>query len=439
MSNARISAIKALLEISEKGAVPKRAIESQASSLDKRDRAFLTEVVYGVLRFRDTLDWIMRHFLKNTSRLGSFTLFNLRIALYQIYMMRVPDWASVNEAVEMEKLPGGPATGRHSLVNAVLRNVLRQKDRFVLPIKTDDPVTSISINTSHPKWLVKRWVDRFGKEEAALLAGANNEIPPMTLRVNTLRVTREELIGILSKKGVESEPTQYCPDGIVLKEARIYDDLSFTRGLFFVQDEASQLISYLLDPGPGQRILDACAAPGGKTTHIAQLMGDSGEVLAVEKNRERTDRIKENIENLGVRSIKIVNADINELNDIGAFDRILVDAPCSATGTIRRNPDVKYRHKPGDLMEYRSKQVRLLQSTSKLLKENGIIVYSVCSVQPEEGEEAVKEFLKTAGEFRIIDTGALLLKDFINKGFFRTYPHRHGMDGFFGVSICRKK
>jgi 16S rRNA (cytosine967-C5)-methyltransferase len=396
------------------------------------------EIVYGVLRFRDTLDWILNHFLKNPSRLEARTVNNLRIAVYQLFFMRVPDWAVVNEAVEMEKLSSGSPAGP-GLVNAVLRNLLRQKDRFSLPLEFDDPVSRISVNTSHPSWLVKRWVARFGEAEAGLLAEANNEVPRMTLRVNTLKTGRKELLEMLSREGIAADATRFSPDGIVLRDALTYEDLSFARGLFVVQDEASQLVTYLLGPRPGERILDACAAPGGKTTHIAQLTGDKSEIVAVEKDTKRIARLRENIEALDINSVSIVNSDILDLHDAEPFDRVLLDAPCSATGVIRKNPDVKYRHTEKDLLVFKSRQTEMLQAASRLLKKGGTLVYSVCSTEPEEGEEAVREFLKTAADFRIIDTDVTFLRDFIDRGLLKTYPHRHHMDGFFGASLCRKK
>ncbi len=439
MTNVRLLAIESLLDISLRGARPKQSIEPLSGFLDKRDRAFLMEIVYGVLRYRDTLDWILKHFLKSPSRLGNFTLNNLRVAAYQVFFMRVPDWAVVNESVEIEKISAaGELHGKPQLVNAVVRNVLRQKERFQPPIAFDDAVTGIAVNTSHPKWLVKRWVARFGEQEAALLAAANNTVPPMTIRVNTLRSTRDELLSLLADNGVDAAPTAFSPDGVALRDVRSYEDLSFARGLFLVQDEASQLVTYLLAPEPGERVLDACAAPGGKTTHIAQLMKDQGEIVAAEKDPARVRRLRENIETLGIRSVKIINADVMDLKDPGAFDRVLIDAPCSAAGVIRRNPDVKYRHKPGDLAVFRARQTELLGCVSRLLTEKGRLAYAVCSTEPEEGEEAVREFLKSAGDFRIIQAVAGPAGNLTDNGFFRTYPHIHTMDGFFGVSFCRK-
>ncbi|MCL4476377.1 MAG: 16S rRNA (cytosine(967)-C(5))-methyltransferase RsmB [Nitrospirae bacterium] len=436
MQTTRELALKALHEIWQRGRKPKDVLDDLSESLDKRDRAFLMELVYGVVRFRDTLDWALEDFLKKPSGLGHDTLNNLRLAAYQMLFMRVPHWAAVNEAVEMEKKEGRP-----ELVNAVLRNVLRNLDSLLERLrdtKADKTVKYIATLTSHPRWLIKRWVKRFGEDVTMELAEANNRIPPLTLRVNTLKGMKQQVINELSKIGIEGEPTTYSPVGIKLKGFHIYKEIFFLKGLIMVQDEASQLISYLLDPRPGERILDACAAPGGKTTHTAQLMQDSGEVVAVEFDRKRMERLRENIGHLGLSSIKAVQTDILEYSAKEPFDRVLLDAPCSALGVIRRNPDVKYRHKPQDLLRFKANQINILRHVSKFLKPGGIMVYSVCSTEPEEGEEVIKEFLKESGDFYIIDTPLLFLKGFIKDGFLRTYPHMHDMDGFFGVRLCRK-
>lgn len=434
MSNTRSLAVKSLSDIEVKKFLLKQAIDLNSGQLDKRDRAFLMEIVYGVLRYRDALDWILKNFLKKPSALGDFTRNNLRAALYQIYYMRVPDWAVVNEAVEIEK-----ASGKPSLVNAVLRNVLKKKHIITLPVETGSAVSRMSINTSHPEWLIRRWIDRFGKHEASLLSEANNTVPPFTIRTNTLRTTRDELLATLSAHDVLAEPTVFSPEGITVKNARTHEELAFAGGLFLVQDEASQLVSHLLGPRPGERVLDACAAPGGKTTHIAQLMNNSGVVVAAEKKTERIHRLKENINKLGITCVDIINADATELPPMETFDRILLDAPCSATGVIRRNPDVKYRNKTRNLPAYKSRQAELLSAVSKLLKTGGVLVYSVCSTEPDEGEDVVNEFLKTDEDFRIIDAEADFSGGFTEKGFFRTYPHKNNMDGFFGAILCRTK
>lgn len=433
MTKTRISAVSCLIGTLKHGDRPKQSIEQFSQTLDRRDRAFLMEIVYGVMRNLYALDELIGTFIRNTKTLNDETINNLRMAFYQLLFMRVPGYAVVNEAVEFEKSGGKP-----SLVNAVLRNLLRKKEKTLLPIPYKDPVKYISINTSHQEWMVRRWITRFGEAEARMLGEANNRMPPLVLRTNTLRISREDLIKGLMEQNISAEAADFSPDGIVTGDDTSYQDLSSFSGLFSVQDEASQLISYLLAPKKGERVLDACAAPGGKTTHMAQMMGDEGEVVAVERDPQRILKLQENIAAIGAGSVKVIRADIGELGGLGSFDRILLDAPCSSTGVIRRNPDLKYRHGLQDIVAFRKKQTGLLKAVSSLLKKEGRLVYSVCSIEPEEGEMVIEDFLKTADEFRIIEAGQEFMKPFVKNGFFRTFPHKNGMDGFFGVILCRK-
>lgn len=437
MSPLRLLAVRALIDISSLGKKPKAVLDSHAAGCSRQDRAFLMEIVYGVLRYRLTLEWILVRFLKTPGRLGDFTSNNLRCALYQILFMRVPEWAAVNEAVEIEKSSGNARQG--SLVNAVLRNFLRRQAEFVLPLKTGDPASDISLNTSTPSWLLGRWIDRFGIEEARALCDANNLIPELCIRTNTLRTTRDLLLAEIASHGISALPSPFSPEGIVIHGVHAFADLAFAHGLFLVQDEASQLISHLLAPRPGERVLDACAAPGGKATHLAQLMNDTGEVLALEKDPRRLERLSANIRQLGISSVKTRAADFLSVGDIGLFDRILVDAPCSTLGVIRKNPDVKYRSGEKDLRALRDLQTGLLLHAAGFLKPGGRLVYAVCSTEPEEGEEVVASFLKSAADFRIIEPVSGFLAGFRSEGFFRSYPHRHAMDGFFGVILCNRE
>ena len=437
MISTRNLAVTALTRIFQKAIKPKVALEELYGDLDKRERAFLMELVYGVLRQRDHIDWMFKGFLKKPSGLSMNTLNNLRLALYQIAFMRVPEWAAVNEAVEIEKA----GRGRVPLVNAVLRNFLRYKEGIVPP-PMEDQVNYISITTSHPKWLVKRWINRFGFDEALRLAEKNNEIPSLTIRMQD-ETTREAAIKLLAEKGIVARASEYSPAAIVLESTQAYDTLSEILPFnYVVQDEAAQIVTYLLGPVPGERILDACAAPGGKATHIAALMEDTGEVVAVEADQKRTEQLKENVARSGLKSIRIVQGNVKALDTTGSplFDRILLDAPCSAIGVIRRNPDVKYRHSVQDLARFRENQISLLKSVSGLLKSGGIMVYSVCSTEPEEGEEVIKVFLQANPNFSIIKSDHDFLAPFEvpakNSGvFYRTFPHKHNMDGFFAAIL----
>lgn len=436
MPSTRQIAVTALNKIFNKGVKPKQILEELSHDLDKRDRAFLMEIVYGVLRCRDYLDWMLKDFLKKPSGLSPNTLNNLRSAVYQIKYMRVPEWAVVDEAVNLERFN----QGKRTLVNAVLRNFLRHKDEIKDPPK-DNPVEYISVTTSHPRWLVKRWIKRFGYDEALKLAEKNNEMPPLAIRMNNVS-EKEQVLQILHEKGAGVHPTRYSPVGVVIEGHYSYQELSeilpFT---YFVQDEAAQLVTYLLNPSPDERILDACAAPGGKTTHIAQMMKDSGEIIAVESEEKRIRQLEENVSRLGIKSVKIVHGDVKFL-DIGQFDKILIDAPCSSIGVIRRNLDVKYRHNEKDLIGYKGNQLDMFRAVSRFLKAGGLMVYSVCSTEPEEGEEVIKEFLHGNPDFSIIrgDHDFLAPFEVLDKDghlFYRTFPHRHDMDGFFAARLKR--
>lgn len=435
MTSIRHFAVIALYKIFNEGIKPKEAIEELSVDIDKRDRAFLMELVYGVLRYRDYLDWMLKDFLERPSGLSPYTINNLRAAVYQLKYMRVPEWAVVDEAVNLERFN----KGKRALVNAVLRNFLRHKDETKDPSK-DNPLDYISITTSHPRWLAKRWIKRFGYDEALKLAEANNRMPPIVIRVADEKI-REEILGEFAEKGIEAHPAKFSPVGIVLKKIPAALEFELLTHKLFVQDEAAQLVTYLLNPQSGERILDACAAPGGKTTHIAQMIKDIGEVIAVESEEKRLKQLEENVSRLGLRSIRVIHGDVTSL-DVGRFDRILLDAPCSSIGVIRRNLDVKYRHTKKDLIGYKENQLDMLRAVSRFLKTGGVMIYSVCSTEPEEGEEVIKEFLQGNPDFSIIKGGYDFLKSFevVDEDghlFYRTFPHKHNMDGFFAASLKR--
>ncbi len=437
MPSIRHLAILALCKVFNKGIKPKEALDELSGDLDKRDRAFIMEIVYGVMRYRDYIDYMLKDFLKKTSGLSPYTINNLRSAIYQLKYMRVPEWAVVDEAVNLERF----SKGKRSLVNAVLRNFLRHKNEIKDPSK-DNPVEYISITTSHPRWLAKRWIERFGFDEALRLAEANNRIPPIVLRAEDSK-KRDEILREFARRGIEAHPTQFSPVGIVLEEFPSNLNLELLTHNLFVQDEASQLVTYLLNPSHGERILDACAAPGGKTTHIAQMIQDSGEIIAVEYEDKRIRQLQENILRLGLSSVKVIQGDVKSL-DMGEFDKILLDAPCSSIGVIRRNPDIKYRHTKKDILRYKEKQLEMIGAVSRFLKAGGIMVYSVCSMEPEEGEEVIRIFLQGNPDFSIIKGDHEFFKTFEvldQEGhvFYRTFPHMHNMDGFFAARLKRSE
>ncbi len=441
MENVREIAIKAIKTILKGEELPKKELEKFSGIFNERDRAFLKELVYGVIRYRDTLDWNLKPFLKKPSQLKALTLNNLRIALYQIIYLRVPEWAAINESVEIEKKWGTPA-----LINGVLRNYLRKKEEIQLPSLDENPISHISITTSHPQWLIRRWIKRFGIHETLRLARANNTVSPPTLRINAMNISRKDVVIILERLGIKHELTRYSPHGIRLKETLPFKALEPLMGKIFIQDEAAQLISFLLTPERVDYILDACAAPGGKATHIASLTGADSFIIAVDNKEERIKRLKKNIDDLNIKSIKPVIADIKNISIKKRFDKILLDAPCSSTGTIRKNPDIKYKISSKRLKEYIRIQTLLLDFIAKTLKKKGRLVYSVCSTEPEEGEGVIRSFLQKNPEYYIINTAdeiksryGIDLSNFsTDKLFYRTFPHLHNMEGFFFTTLTRK-
>ena len=441
MDSPRKLAIRAIGLVLKGPGKPKDVLDSLLTGMERRERGFVMEMVYGVLRYRDMLDQILSWLMKKPSGVPTGTLNNLRSGIYQIFFMRVPEWAAVNEAVELE--------ARHrGLVNGVLRNALRKRDEIearlaemekeALSDDHDLAASAISTLTSHPDWLVRRWIGRLGTEEAYRLALGNNIVPPLTLRVNTLKAGREEVTDMLRKKGLACEPTSHSPVGIRLEGTVPFDELGLW-GTAMVQDEAAQLVSLMLSPGPGQRVLDACAAPGGKTAHLAAMMEDRGEIVALDIDGSRLERLMENIQSMGINSVRVVQADLLKYEEKEGFDSVLLDAPCSATGVIRRNPDIKYRRRRGDLDAFSRTQYGLLRAAAGLLRPGGRLVYAVCSTEPEEGEMVVDRFLKTYADFYIIDDVPGVPPALMEGGRLRTWPHRDGMDGFFAAAMTKER
>ncbi len=432
--------LPSLLEkVLRKNCTPRELLQKTSSGTAVEEIPFMREVLYGVLRNLLYIDWRFSPYLRRPGKLNHYTLNNLRAGAYQILFMRVPEWAAVNESVEAEK-----ARGRHpELVNAVLRSLVREGSQPPLPSSLD---RRLSILYSHPLWLVRMWLRRFGPVETEKLLQFNNTIPPLTLRINSLRITIEDFRKVLNDRGIPHQKTSHSPVGVVLEKPEDLSGIRDLGGLFYIQDEAAQMISLLLDPSPGERILDACAAPGGKATHLAELTRDRAEIVAVDISPERLGILRDNMARLAIRSVRPLAIDIRELGPEHSFDRILLDAPCSSLGVIRRNPDVRYRYSRKKLIETAETELDLLQAVSTHLRPGGRILYAVCSHEPEEGEGVIERFLNKNPDFYIIDMAELFQRESRNfltpfrteKGFFLSLPHRHGMDGFFGALMERK-
>lgn len=412
----------------------------------KLDRAFATELVYGSLRHLNTIDWVLAHFLKQPLASQTVWIRNiLRMGTYQImFMPRIPDSAACNESVNLAKKYGHE--GAAKFVNGVLRNVARQQHNLDYPDPQEDPVDYIALKYSHPTWLVERWLKEYGFEQTVALCQANNRPAPNTVRANTLKITRDHLIARLQEEGVEAAETKYVPEGLNLSGFLSYRSLkAFREGLFQVQDESSMLVAHVLNPSSGSKVLDAASAPGGKTTHLAQLMGDTGQILAFDLYAHKLELIMDNCKRLGIHSVQTEVADARDLHKKyqGWADYVLVDAPCSGLGVLRRRPDARWRKDPSQLPGIVRLQKDILQSASKCLRPGGVLVYSTCTITREENIGVVEDFLKEHPEFIMGDLRQFLpagldQEETAEKGYLQLLPHIHGMDGFF-IARLRKK
>ena len=412
--------------------------------LTSLDQAFLTDLTYGTLRWRGKLDWVIRHFSRVPFEKVESKLMNvLRIGLYQIlFMSRTPVSAAVNESVELAKKFRG--RGGASFVNGILRSFLREKESFKYPEFEADPALHLAVIQSHPLWLAKRWIEELGAEEALRVCVSNNQSAPLTLRTNTLKIDRDRLIEKLKERGLHPFPTLYSADGITLREPPPVSELPFLKeGLYLIQDEASQMVSAILDPQPGEMILDACAAPGGKTTHMAQRMGNSGRIYALDLTQQKLGLIENLCLRLGVNTVMTMRASAGQplsIPGVSGFDRILADVPCSGFGTLRRNPDLKWRKGEGDVKRLSDLQSSILANLSAYLKEGGILVYSTCTVFREENETIVEGFLRDHPEFQLDQIGPVLPMEsllFVRESYFKTFPPMNKMDGFFIARLMK--
>lgn len=420
------------------------AILSQDDLTNIHDRRLLTQIVYGTLRMRGHLDWIIHRLYTGNFDLMEMGIKNiLRTAMFQMwYTDRIPDFAIVDEAVEITKIKHPAGSG---LVNAILRNAIRGKDKITYPDVEKDPALYISIIHSHPLWLVSRWMEIFGLDETIAICRANNEIPPYSLRVNRLKTSRELVTEELLREGFEVKTASFSPDGIIISTLPIpiRETTSYKSGHTQVQDEASQLIAYLVDPKPGDAVFDICAGIGGKTTHLAEIMGNRGKILAIDVNENKIELLKGNIRRQG---ITIVDAQVKDATkDLGrnfhaAFDKILIDAPCSGLGTLRRNPEIKWRISKESLRKAVLLQKAILKRAALYLKKGGVLVYSTCSLLPEENQQIIRDFITDHRDFTPARPPGTIHSSMIdNRGYLRTYPHRHGMDGFFGAALKKQK
>ena len=421
MDRARAAAVKVVFEVNERGAYSNVALAKllRTENFSDIDRRFCTELVYGTVKAGESIDWIISKYINRPlKKIDPKVAAILRVGIYQIFFLdRVPDSAAVNESVELAKKV---SIGSSKFVNAVLRSAVREPEKAKFP--TGDTAEAIALSMFHPQWLVERWIEQFGIEQTKEICIADNKEPPLTLRVNTLKTSRSEVLESLKSQNIAARPSTLTEEGIIIYSgAGSLDNLAILQqGLCQVQDESSMLVAHALEPKSGEFIIDCCAAPGGKTTHIAELMNNTGHILAVDIHEHKIKQIKSNASRLGIKIIEPLQLDARKIGSKfkGKADRVLVDAPCSGLGVLRRKADLRWKKTLNELKALPALQLEILNSAAQTLKQGSTLVYSTCTLEYEENEGIINKFINIHSDFRLEYTKTLL-------------PHIDGTDGFF--------
>jgi len=437
VSPARLAAFEILRRV-EEGAYATVLLASKQEELKSPDRALCHELVMGVLRQQLWLDRLIEHYAgRKIAELDAAVRVVLRLGLYQLrFLSRVPASAAVNESVNLVHL--ARLRSASGLVNAVLRRATREPE--VDPTNNiSDPIERLAVTTSHPMWLIERWTRALGVAEAEAFARANNEPAPVVFRVVNNRARATEVCERLRESGAELVPSKIVSAAWRITGAWTLLAELAADGQVYLQDEASQLVAEMLEVLPSHRVLDLCAAPGSKTTQIADLALDSAKIVASDLHQHRLRTVVSSAKMHGLTSIHCLALDGLQPLPFGegAFDRVLVDAPCSGTGTLRRNPEIRWRISPADIEDLSRRQKQLLLNAARVVKPGGRLIYSTCSVEPDENEDVVQAFLENNRTFRL---GQLALNQSLrtSPGMARTWPQRDGTDGFFICALERK-
>lgn len=413
------------------------------------DARLLTEIVYGTVQRRNTIDYYLAQFVtRGLARLKPWVLNLLRLSFYQIYYLdRIPAHAIVNEAVMIARRKGKGNKGITGLINGVLRTIIRSKDQLVLPSDLQI-VERIALTHSYPEWLITRWLAQFGEPLTEDICAANNKPPHISARVNLMKMSREHCVQQLHAQQIDAVPSPLAPSGVIIKDAEHAAIRTlFDEGILSIQDESSMVVAHIVDPQPGMKVLDCCAAPGGKTVHMAEMMNDTGEVWANDIHTHKQNLIEQQAERLGLNSIRTTLGDamhIDRALEGQQFDRILVDAPCSGLGVIRRKPDLKWQKQQEEIAQLPVIQLGILTAAARLLQHDGVLVYSTCTLLPEENEQVVTAFLAQHPEFMLADDDLThqlpdqLERIQLQTGMFRILPHQYHSDGFFMARLKRR-
>jgi len=441
MHGVRATAIKILNRFERSDSYLEKLIDKaiKEGNFNEMDKALLTELVYGVVRWKAKLDYVLVGFYFGDYLKCLNVVKNaMRIALYQImFLDRIPLYAAVNESVEYVKRIQGEKTA--GIVNAVLRNIARNIDNIRYPEKEEDYVYHLAVMYSYPRWMVKRWLEYFGENDAEKMLFTSNRKPYVTLRVNTYKTKTENVINELKKLNIPFFISPYYPHSLVIRKPRI--DITsmdlFKEGLVTIQDTSATLAALLANPQPGQLIYDMCAAPGGKSFVFAELMKNTGKVVAVDKYPSKLRFIEEGASRLGLTNIEIISGDASELVFEEKADVVFLDVPCSGLGTIAKNPDIKWKREREDIYKLAEIQKKILSNATKNVKVGGAIVYSTCTTEPEENEQNIEWFLKQFPNFVLDPAEKYLPSKLCKDGFLKTLPFLHYIDGAFAARLIR--
>ncbi|MEC1179403.1 16S rRNA (cytosine(967)-C(5))-methyltransferase RsmB [Metasolibacillus meyeri] len=439
--NVRDAALSILLAVDKNQAYSNLLLHQtiEKYKIEAKDRALLTEITYGTLQQKLTLDYYLAPFVRG--KVETWVQWLLRLSLFQMhYLTRIPPHAAVNEAVEIAKRRGHQ--GIASMVNGILRSILRQGVRSTDEIQDENE--RLAIVTSHPQWLVERYIAAYGMEKTATMLAQNNLPAKQTVRVNTLKTTPAEAIAALEQQGITAVQSAFLPECLTITGGQAARTDAFKKGLITIQDESSMLPANVLNPQPGMRVLDMCAAPGGKTTHLAEKMHNEGLLLALDLHPHKLELIDENTARLGIDIVQTAPLDGRKAADTlqkESFDAILIDAPCSGLGVMRRKPDIKYTKKTEDFTNLQAIQLAILANAAELLKPNGRLVYSTCTINKEENEGTVQAFLAAHPNIEAITMENLpqQLADEQHNGMLQVFPQHMDSDGFFVAAFVKKE
>ena len=438
---ARELALKVLIDIEENGNYSNIAINKHFKNinLNNKDRGLATELIYGVLENKYYLDYIIDKLSKiKCKKINIYVKILLRMGIYQILLLNsISDYAAVNETVSLVKKYDKRSSG---FVNAILRNVVRQKSTIGEVDIKDDKIMYLATKYSYNPWIIKNWLNNFKEEFTEDLLEANSEKPSLYIRTNTLKISRNELLDKLKSEGIECNIVPTIDEAIRVENLKnIENNQLFKDGLFVVQDISSMIVGKVMNPKENSKVLDVCSAPGGKTTHLATLMNNTGKVVSRDIFDHKLKLIQSNVNRLGLTNVDIENFDASILdkNSIDKFDYVLADVPCSGLGIIRRKPEIKYKEK-AEIKDLPKIQKNILENASKYVKLGGTLIYSTCTIQDNENIEVVNEFLDNNKNFKLVPIDEVNIDlDNQENGYLKIYPNIHDIDGFFIAKLER--